>query len=57
MKRSDFISSVLDSSNNTVFTTAEQVENAIEMFESLGMLPPKDGKKNIFHNQHEWEEE
>ena len=41
MKRSDFIKEVLESKENTVFVTKEQVENSLEIFESLGMLPPR----------------
>lgn len=41
MKRSDFIKKVLKSKKNTVFTNKEQVENSLEIFESLGMLPPE----------------
>lgn len=40
MKRSRFIKKVLNSKQNTVFTTAEQVENALNIFEKLGMMPP-----------------
>ena len=40
MKRSNFIKKVLKNKNNTVFTTKGQVENAIEVFEKLGMFPP-----------------
>jgi hypothetical protein len=48
MKKSDFINMVLDSPNNTVFTTNDQVENELEVFESLGMLPPTYTKEYIF---------
>ena len=41
MKRSQFIKEVLNSWKNTVFTTEEQVESALELFEKLGMLPPE----------------
>jgi len=40
MKKSEFIKKVLKSQSNTVFTTEEQVENAIKIFERCGMLPP-----------------
>lgn len=40
MKRSEFIKKVLKSKDNTVFTTKEQVENSLELFEKLGMSPP-----------------
>jgi hypothetical protein len=40
MKKSEFIAKVLKSRSNTVFTTKEQVENAIEVFEKFGMEPP-----------------
>jgi hypothetical protein len=40
MKRSKFITKVLKDFSNTVFTTKEQVEVALELFEKLGMLPP-----------------
>lgn len=40
MKRSEFIKRVLRSRRNTVFTTKEQVEVALKIFESLGILPP-----------------
>lgn len=70
MKRSDFINKVLKSRNNTVFVTPEQVENAIEVFEKLGMLPPTIKEfveippHNILgagfkvgHNVNKWEDE
>lgn len=41
MKRSTFIKKVLDSTNNTVFTTKDQVDVALGIFEKLGMLPPE----------------
>lgn len=41
MKRSKFIAKVLKSFSNTVFTTKEQVEVALDIFEKLGMLPPE----------------
>jgi hypothetical protein len=41
MKRSKFITKVLEDFSNTVFTTKEQVEVALELFEKLGMLPPE----------------
>ena len=41
MKRSKFIKKVLNSWDNTVFTTEEQVESALNLFEKLGMLPPE----------------
>lgn len=41
MKRSKFIVEVLNSFSNTVFTTKEQVEVALQLFEKLGMLPPE----------------
>lgn len=41
MKRSKFITKVLKDFSNTVFTTKEQVEVALELFEKLGMLPPE----------------
>lgn len=41
MKRSKFITKVLKNFSNTVFTTKEQVEVALELFEKLGMLPPE----------------
>ena len=40
MKKSEFIKRVLRSRRNTVFTTKEQVEVALKIFESLGILPP-----------------
>jgi len=40
MKKSDFIKKVLKSRKNTVFVNEEQVSNSLEIFESLGMLPP-----------------
>jgi len=40
MKKSKFIKQVLKSKDNTVFVNEEQVANAIEVFEKLGMLPP-----------------
>ncbi len=42
MKKSKFIKQVLKSKDNTVFVNEEQVANAIEVFEKLGMLPPYD---------------
>jgi hypothetical protein len=41
MKRSEFINAVLNSWDNTVFTTKEQIEAALDMFEKLGMIPPE----------------
>jgi len=41
MKRSEFVTEVLNDFSNTVFTTKEQVEVALELFEKLGMLPPE----------------
>lgn len=41
MKKSEFIKKVLKHKHNTVFTTKEQVENALDVFEKLGMQPPK----------------
>lgn len=41
MRRSDFINKVLDSNSNTVFTTKEQVDVVLSIFEKLGMLPPE----------------
>lgn len=41
MKKSKFIKQVLKSKDNTVFVNEEQVANAIEVFEKLGMLPPE----------------
>lgn len=40
MKRSEFVTEVLNDFSNTVFTTKEQVESALELFIKLGMLPP-----------------
>lgn len=40
MKRSKFIKQVLKSKHNTVFVNEDQVANALEVFEKLGMLPP-----------------
>lgn len=41
MKRSEFINQVLNDISNTVFTTKDQVEVALNIFEKLGMLPPE----------------
>jgi hypothetical protein len=41
MKKSKFIKQVLKSKDNTVFVNADQVANAIDLFEKLGMLPPE----------------
>lgn len=41
MKKSKFIEKVFNSTSNTVFTTKEQIEVALEIFEKLGMLPPE----------------
>lgn len=41
MKKSQFIEEVLNSTSNTVFTTKEQIEVTLEIFEKLGMLPPE----------------
>lgn len=38
MKKSKFIKQVLKSKDNTVFVNEEQVANAIEVFEKLGMI-------------------
>lgn len=43
MKKSKFIKQVLKSKDNTVFVNEEQVDNAIEVFEKLGMVPPDNG--------------
>ena len=56
MKKSEFIKKVLKSQSNTVLTTEEQVENAIEVFERYGMLPPENGTDNTGYF-HEWGEE
>jgi hypothetical protein len=65
MKRSEFYKKVLKNKFNTVFTTKEQVENALEVFESLGMRPPCLPDKYcqalldvyIDPNLNQWEEE
>lgn len=41
MTKKEFAKKVLNSFSNTVFTTEDQVLNAIEVFEKLGMLPPE----------------
>jgi hypothetical protein len=41
MRRIEFIKKVLKSTANTVFTTKEQVEVALKIFEKLGMVPPE----------------
>ena len=41
MKKSQFIEKVFNSTSNTVFTTKEQIEVALEIFEKLGMFPPE----------------
>ena len=41
MKQSEFIAKVLTDPDNTVFTTKEQVEVALAIFQSLGMEPPQ----------------
>ena len=56
MKRSEFIKRVLRSRRNTVFTTKEQVEVALKIFESLGILPPETGTDDTGYF-HEWESE
>ncbi len=40
MKKSEFIKKVLKSKSNTVFVNEDQVENAIEVFLKIGMVPP-----------------
>lgn len=40
MKRSEFVKKVLNSYDNGMFVNGEQVRNAIELFEKMGMLPP-----------------
>ena len=48
MKKSEFIKEVLNSFNNTVFVNEDQVENAIEVFLKIGMVPPvNEGKLEI----------
>ena len=41
MKRSEFINQVLNDISNTVFTTRDQFEASLNIFEKLGMLPPE----------------
>lgn len=41
MKKSDFIKKVLKHDKNTVFVDETIVERTLEIFEDLGMLPPK----------------
>ena len=41
MKRSEFIEKVLKHEKNTVFVGESIVDVALEVFEDLGMLPPK----------------
>jgi hypothetical protein len=41
MKKSDFIKKVLKHDINTVFVDEAIVERTLEIFEDLGMLPPK----------------
>jgi len=41
MKRSEFIEKVLKHEKNTVFVSKAIVERTLEIFEDLGMLPPK----------------
>ena len=56
MKRSDFIKKVLKSDENTVFVSEEQVANSLEIFISLGMIPPNQyACTNEF--RFEWEDE
>jgi hypothetical protein len=69
MKKSKFIKQVLKSKDNTVFVNEDQVANAIEVFEKLGMLPPErmeeiadndsgcieEGSRDVYIN--EWERE
>ena len=58
MKKSEFIKKVLKSRRNTVFVNKEQVENALEVFESFGMLPPCIGYDTVLQEgKHEWEPE
>ena len=51
MKKSEFIRKVLKSRKNTVFVNKEQVENALEVFEKIGMVPPKGQikQRSIWH--------
>ena len=66
MKKSEFVKLVLNDYSNTVFTTKDQVEVAIELFEKLGMFPPivkssvkleKDKQGNLRVALWEWEKE
>jgi hypothetical protein len=41
MKRSEFIEKVLKHEKNTAFVNKDQVKITLEVFEDLGMLPPK----------------
>lgn len=41
MKKIDFIKKVLKHDKNTVFVSEAIVERTLEIFEDLGMLPPK----------------
>ena len=40
MRRSEFIRNALHSYNNTVCVNVEQVEVMLDVFESMGMVPP-----------------
>lgn len=40
VKKSEFVKQVLSNKNNTVFTTEEQVLQALKVFQDLGMIPP-----------------
>lgn len=41
MKKDEFIEKVLSDDKNTVFVNEDQVKNALELFERLGMKPPQ----------------
>ena len=50
MKRSNLIKKALKSKRNTVFTTKEQVDVALTIFERLGMQPPNTTIDKLFPN-------
>lgn len=66
MKKSEFVKLVLNDYSNTVFTSKDQVEVAIEVFQKIGMFPPlvkspvkvvEDEDGNLSITLWEWEEE
>lgn len=63
MKKDEFIEKVLSDDKNTVFVNEDQVKNALELFERLGMKPPqiesvyKKYGAAVYRENNYWEDE